>query len=104
MKPTSSQQLILDQITEKNTVPGRACGFCSARVVTSDFCTLGFMQGIDAPCRATAPYAVFRFNGEIELLTYAQFLEAYKTPCTCNTCLCCRVKDYAKANNWSPEK
>lgn len=102
MKPTTVQQFILNQITENNTEPGRACGFCCARDVMSDFCSQGFLQNIDAPCIDTAPYTVFRFHGKVELMTYRQFLEAYKTPCTCENCLRCHVKEYARANNWKP--
>ena len=74
----------------------RLCGYCSARDMTQACCERGYLQAVEAPCEDTAPYAMFRFNGEVVILTRRQFVEATGTPCKCGSCLCCRAKEYEK--------
>lgn len=48
----------------------------------------------------TAPYAMFRFNGEVVVMNKDQFMQALADSrlCKCNSCLCCRVREYRSEN------
>ena len=45
-----------------------------------------------------APFAQFRYEGEIVSLTEWQFTQALVGDCDCGKCLACRAKEYSKEN------